>query len=112
MRRSTVAILFSCLAAVSFLRPATVTAGETDDAIVQATMRYVLRETGVKDPSVVVEKIQGEFARVSVASLSGSTDQAIAYLKVDDGKWKVLSIGTFFFPEDLSELGIPASLAN
>ena len=111
MRRPTFAF-FSCLAAVSFLSPATVTADETDDAIVQAAMRYVLRETGVKDPSVVVEKVQDQFARVSVSSLSGSADQATAFLKVDDGKWKVLSIGTAFFPEDLAELGIPASLAD
>ena len=110
MRRPIVTFLFSCLIAVSFLSPAT--ADDADDAIVQAATRYVLQETGVTDPSIAVEEIEGQFARVSVASLSGKTDTAIAFLKRSDGEWKVLSIGTLFFPDDLAELGMPASLAD
>lgn len=111
MHQTTVAFL-SCITAVSFLSPASATADDTDDAIIQAATRYVLRETGVKDPSIAVEETQGQFARVSVASLSGSADIAAAFLKCSNGKWKVLSIGTFFSPEDLAELGVPASLAD
>ena len=110
MRRPIATLLLSCLVAVSL--PSSAAADETDDAIVQAATRYVLQETGVTDPSVAVEEIQGQFARVSVASLSGKTDTAIAFLKRSDGEWKVLSIGTLFFPDDLADLGIPASLAD
>jgi len=110
MCRPIVTFLFSCLIAVSILSPAT--ADDTDEAIVQAATRYVLQETGVADLSIAVEEIEGQFARVSVASLSGKTDTAIAFLKRSDGEWKVLSIGTLFFPDDLAELGIPASLAD
>jgi len=87
-------------------------ADEDSDAITQATMRYVFQEAGVDDPSVTIEKIIPGFARVSVKSISGKTDPAIAYLKGGNGKWKVLSLGTFFAPEDLAEMGVPASLAN
>lgn len=99
------------LAIMSLLAP-TVRADQDTDAITQATMRYVFQEAGVDDPSVTIEKISSGFARVSVKSISGKTDPAIAYLKGGNGKWTVLSLGTFFAPEDLAELGIPASLAN
>lgn len=76
-------------------------------------MRYVFQEAGVDDPSVTVEKVAGGIARVKVVSLSGSTDPAKAFLKRGaDGKWKVLALGTGFAPEDLAELGVPASMAD
>lgn len=111
MNRAIVAF-FVCLASGLLSSPADITAGETEDAIVQAVTRYVLRETEVKDPSVVVEEVDGPFARVSVSSLSGKADKSTAFLKFDQGAWNVLSIGTAFFPEDLTSLGIPASLAD
>ena len=43
-------------------------------------------------------------------SRSGATDAAIAFLKLEKGKWKVLGLGTAFDPEELKELQIPASL--
>ncbi len=84
-----------------------------NNAIIQATMRYVFQEAGVNDPAVTVEKVAGGYARVKVRSLSGATDPATAYLKGrGDGQWTVITLGTGFTAADLAELGIPASLAN
>ena len=47
---------------------------------------------------------------MQVKSKSGATDPAIAFLKLEKGKWKVLDLGTAFGPEELNELKIPASL--
>ncbi len=102
----------SLLVAMMFLFVSTVRADQDSDAIIQATMRYVFQEAGVDDPSVTIEKTSAGFARVKVKSISGKTDPAIAFLKGGNGKWKVLTLGTGFSPEDLAELGIPASLAN
>ncbi len=101
------------LLACSVAAPGLLRAEDPNNAIVQATMRYVFQETGVNDPSVTVEKVAGEFARAKVVSVSGSTDPAKAYLrKGSDGKWKVLVLGTGFPASDLAEFGIPASMAN
>ena len=43
-------------------------------------------------------------------SKSGATDPAIAFLKLEKGKWKVLGLGTAFDLEELKELQIPVSL--
>lgn len=102
----------SLLLALMSLFGSTVQADQDTDAITQATMRYVFQEAGVDDPSVTIEKIVPGFARVAVKSISGKTDPATAYLKGGNGKWQVLSLGTFFAPEDLAEMGVPASLAN
>jgi hypothetical protein len=99
------------LLAIAALVLTTARAADETNAIVQATMRYVFQEAGVKDPSVTVEKVAGGFARVKVVSESGATDDAIAFLKGGNGKWKVLMLGTGFAPEDLAGYGIPASLA-
>jgi hypothetical protein len=104
--------LFAILV-VSFLSLPCVHAGDPEDEITQATMRYVFKEAGVNDPVVAIEKAVDGYARVKVTSESGATDPAIAFLKaLPSGKWKVLTLGTGFAPEDLAELGIPASLAK
>lgn len=88
-------------------------ADETTDAIVQAAMRYVFQNAGVNDPAVTVEEVAEGFARVKVRSLSGATDPATAFLKASGkGQWTVVTLGTGITPEDLRELGIPASLFN
>lgn len=106
-------ILLFTILLVSILSLPVVQAGDPEDDIIQATMRYVFKEAGVNDPVVVIEEAAGGYARVKVTSESGATDPATAFLKARaDGKWKVLTLGTGFAPEDLAELGIPASLAN
>lgn len=100
------------LLAVMGLFVSTVRADQDSDAITQATMRYVFQEASVDDPSVTIEKIVPGFARVGVKSISGKTDPATVYLKGGNGAWKVITLGTAFAPEDLAELGIPASLAK
>lgn len=98
---------------LSFFTLPCLQAGDPEDEIVQATMRYVFKEAGVNDPVVAIEKAVDGYARVKVTSESGATDPAIAFLKaLPGGKWKVLTLGTGFAPEDLAELGIPASLAK
>lgn len=87
-------------------------ADEDSDAITQASMRYVFQNAGVDDPAVtIVKKVPG-FARVAIKSISGKTDPAIAFLKGANGKWKVLTLGTFFTREELTEMGVPLSLAD
>lgn len=88
-------------------------ADQSTDAIIQSAMRYVFQNAGVDDPSVTILEVGGGFARVKIRSISGKTDPAIAFLKGGpDGKWKVLTLGTGFSPEDLSELGIPDYIRN
>ena len=85
-------------------------AADNSEAIIQATKDYVKKETAVKDPVVTVQKVAEGYARVQVKSKSGATDPAIAFLKLEKGKWKVLSLGTAFDLKELTELQIPASL--
>src|ERR1700726_2382519 len=85
-------------------------AADNSEAIIQATKDYVKKETPVKDPLVTVQKVADGYARVQVKSRSGATDAAIAFLKLEKGKWKVLGLGTAFDLEELKELQIPASL--
>lgn len=103
--------LLPILAALLFLIP-TAHADDLDDAIIQATTRYVLQETGVKDPAVIVEKIVDRYARVSVVSTSGATDPATAYLKKVGGRWKVVILGTDISAASLPEMGIPSTLGK
>jgi hypothetical protein len=104
MNRSTVLLLIALvLAAFGH-------AADNSEAIIQATKDYVKKETAVKDPLVTVQKMADGYARVQVKSKSGATDPAIAFLKLEKGKWKVLSLGTAFDPGELKELQIPASL--
>lgn len=99
--------------AFSSLLLVTASADQSTDAIIQSTMRYVFQEAGVDDPSVTIQEVGGGFARVKVRSISGKTDPATAFLKGGpDGKWKVITLGTGFSPDDLAELGIPAWIAN
>jgi len=105
--------LLSAILVVSILSFPALHAGDTENAITQATMRYVFKEAGVNDPVVVIEEAAGGYARVKVTSESGSTDPATAFLKGGaDGKWTVLLLGTGISPEDLAEVGIPAFIAN
>ena len=82
-------------------------AADDTAAIIQATKDYVKKEADVSDARVTVQVVADGYARVMV---EGTSDPATAYLKEKKGKWKVLSLGTAFSPEDLTEMGIPASV--
>jgi hypothetical protein len=105
MKALPAAILTLLLLLTSFARAA-------DDAerIIQATTDYVKKETAVNDPLVTVQKVAAGYARVEVRSKSGATDPAIAFLKLEKGRWKVLELGTAFSAEELKELKIPTPL--
>jgi hypothetical protein len=104
MNRSTVLLL------VALVLAAFGHAADNAKAIIQATKDYVKKETAVKDPLVTVQKMADGYARVQIKSKSGGTDPAIAFLKLEKGKWKVLGLGTAFDPGELKEFQIPASL--
>lgn len=98
------------LAALFFAAVLLSTSGRAEDdtgAIIQATKDYVKKEADVSDARVTVQVVANGYARVLV---EGTSDPATAYLKEKKGKWKVLSLGTAFSPEDLTEMGIPASV--
>ena len=106
MNRSTVLLLIALvLAAFGH-------AADNSEAIIKATKDYVKKETAVKDPLVTVQKMAGGYARVQIKSKSGGTDPAIAFLKLEKGKWKVLGLGTAFDRGELKQLQIPASLQH
>jgi hypothetical protein len=95
---------------VALLLPAFSHANDDSTAIIQATTDYVKKEASVNDPLVTVDKIVEGYARVQVKSKSGATDTATAFLKLSKGRWKVLTMGTAFAPEDYKKLGIPVPL--
>jgi hypothetical protein len=101
---------FTLLLLVTFLLTAFGHATDNAEAIVRATTDYVKKETAINDPLVTVQKVAAGYARVQVQSKSGGTDPATAFLKLENGKWKVLNLGTAFGAEELKELKIPASL--
>jgi hypothetical protein len=104
MNRSTLLLLVALVLAVFGH------AADDPEPIIRATKEYVKKETAVKDPLVAVQKLADGYARVQVRSKSGATDPAVAFLKLENGKWKVLGLGTSFDPEELKELKIPVSL--
>jgi hypothetical protein len=98
------------LAFVGFLLAASGHAADDPTAIIQAATDYVKKETAISDPLVTVEKVVDGYARAQVKSKSGATDAAIAFLKLEKGKWKVLTLGTAFEAADYKRLKIPAAL--
>lgn len=95
---------------VPLLLAASGQAADDTQAIIQATTDYVKKEAAINDPLVTVEKIADGYARVQVKSKAGATDPATAFLKLEKGKWKVLTLGTAFGPDDYKDLKIPVSL--
>jgi hypothetical protein len=95
---------------VPLLLAASGQAADDTKAIIQAMTDYVKKEAAINDPLVTVEKVADGYARVQVKSKSGATDPATAFLKLEKGKWKVLTLGTAFGPDDYKDLKIPASL--
>jgi hypothetical protein len=86
--------------------------GEPEDAraIEAAAVAYV-QEAGGVPGTAEVEEVSGDHARALVTpKVEGSTDPAWVLLKREDGKWQGLVYGTAIGPEELEDLGIPATL--
>lgn len=86
--------------------------GEPEDApaIEAAAVAYV-QEAGGVPGTAEVEEVSGDHARALVTpKVEGSTDPAWVLLKREDGRWQGLVYGTAIGPEDLEDLGIPATL--
>ncbi|MFL6516412.1 MAG: hypothetical protein ACJ8M1_15450 [Chthoniobacterales bacterium] len=102
---SSLILLLACLgfAATTFAAP-------EESAIIAATKKYLAANSYPPDIKIAVEKVAGDYARVSVTPASQQMDPAIAFLKSDHGAWKVLELGTGWDPADLAKLHIPKSL--
>jgi len=99
-------LLTACLAMIP---PAI--AGSEDQAIIAGTRKYLAAESYPADMKIVVEKVEGDFARVGITPKDPTKmDGAIAFLKREHGTWKVLELGTGWDPADLDKLHIPKSL--
>jgi hypothetical protein len=85
-------------------------AGGDDEAIIAGTKKYLASESYTAPVKIVVEKADGDYARVLVTPRDGQTDAATVFLKRDKGAWRGLTLGTGWDPEDLAKLHIPASL--
>lgn len=86
--------------------------GEPKDApaIEAAAVAYV-QEAGGVPGTAQVEEVSGDHARALMTpKVEGSTDPAWVLLKRENGKWQGLVYGTAIGPEELEELGIPATL--
>jgi hypothetical protein len=84
---------------------------DNNAAIIAATKSYVAANSGMTKITVTVEQVDGDFARVKVAPENPSAaDPAWVFLKMKDGKWTGLTIGTSFTVEDYQQLGIPNGL--
>jgi len=103
--------LFALIAASAFLF-STAQADEQSDAIKTAAMHYIFQEASVNDPIVTIEKIIPGFARVGIRSKSNITDPVTAFLRGSGENWSVVTFGTEVTASDLTDLGIPASLAK
>lgn len=100
-----VAALAGCLVCAGSLL-----AGGDNQAIIAATKKYLAAESAITDVKVTVEKVDGDYARVTVTPRDNRTDSALVFLKREGGVWRGLTMGTGFDPEDLAKLHIPASL--
>jgi hypothetical protein len=108
---SIVSRAFALVASSAFLFSAAL-ADEQSDAIKTAAMHYIFQETSVKDPIVTIEKIIPGFARVGIRSKSNITDPVTAFLRGSGENWSVVTFGTEVTASDLSEVGVPSSLAK
>ena len=100
-----VASLAGCLVCAGSLL-----AGGDDEAIIAGTKKYLASEGYTASVKIVVEKVEGDYARVLVTPRDGQTDAATVFLKREKGVWRGLTLGTGWDPEDLAKLHIPRSL--
>ena len=81
------------------------------DDIMASTLRYLKANSKVADIQVACERIEGAFARVSARDHSGKIGVVYGFVKRNkDGRWEVLSMGTYFEPDFFKRHGIPENL--
>jgi hypothetical protein len=85
-------------------------AGGDDHAIIAGTRKYLAAQSYPPGMKVTVEKVVGDYARVSIVPKDPKMDGALILLKREHGVWKGLAVGTGWDPADLARMHIPASL--
>ena len=82
-----------------------------EEAVTVAAKKYVAAHSGVSGFHILIEKIDGDYARVKVTPNDASqTDAAWVFFKREKGVWRGLTIGTAFSPDDYKALHIPVSV--
>ena len=101
---------FALLVAATFVLAASALAGADDQAIIAGTRKYLAAQSYPPGMKVTVEKVAGNYARVSIVPKDPKMDGALVFLKREHGVWKGLTVGTGWDPAELAQLHIPASL--
>ena len=82
-----------------------------EEAVTIAAKKYVAAHSAVSGFHILIEKIDGDYARVKVTPNDASqTDAAWVFLKREKGVWRGLTIGTAFSADDYKALHIPVSV--
>lgn len=79
-------------------------------AIRDAAVVFVRRESAVSDIQVEIDAVADGWARVRTIPTVVETDPATLYLRQEGSNWRGISLGTAFIPEELDEMGVPASV--
>jgi hypothetical protein len=98
------------LVAASFILATSAMAGADDQAIIAGTRKYLVTQSYPPGMKVTVEKVVGDYARVSIVPKDPKMDGALVFLKREHGVWKGLTVGTAWDPPELAKMRIPASL--
>jgi len=85
-------------------------AAATLQAIERATRDYVESHSPVRDFTVEVQAVAGDYARAKVTPPPGVTDPAWVFVLRTGGQWAGLTIGTAFPPQTYDLLGIPPAV--
>ena len=84
-----------------------------EEAVTVAVKKYVGAHSVVWGFHILIEKIDGDYARVKVTPNDASqTDAAWVFLKRENGVWRGLTIGTAFSPDDYKALHIPVLFSS
>jgi hypothetical protein len=96
---------------VAILLANTVACHDQRELIAVAARQYVTQQSGISDVEINVEKVDGDYARVSIKPRDpAKADPGWVFLKRENGTWRGLAIGTDFSSDDLKQRGIPISL--
>ena len=96
---------------IAILLANTVVAGDQKELIAVAARQYVTQQSGISDIEINIEKVDGDYARVSIKPRDpAKADPGWVFLKRENGTWRGLAIGTDFSSDDLKQRGIPISL--
>lgn len=90
---------------------------DDSQAIVAAARAYMQQRTGsAAETMITIEKLEGDYARVTIAPVEGSSDPLIAFLQRENGVWNVITDAEGPTPDiegDVyRDLGIPDKLWN